>query len=90
MLHRYFYHRKTEVISQWAEGWECGPSEPWPTYMDGERGWRCSIWSGCLGGAEVVSCTGEYGHNYPFHDHDRFIEGSRIMWDSMKRHLKQI
>jgi len=38
----------------------------------------------------VVSCTGEYGHNYPFHDHDRFIEGSRIMWDFMKRHPKQI
>ena len=86
----YYYHQKAEVISQWAEGMECGPSQPWPTHMDGSKGWQCTIRPGCIGGAEVVSCTGEYGHNYPFgHDGDGFIEGSRIMWKFMKEHPRQ-
>jgi len=86
----YYYHQKAEVISRWAEGMECGASQPWPTHMDGAKGWQCTIRSGCIGGAEVVSCTGEYGHNYPFgHDGEGFIEGSRIMWKFMKEHPRQ-
>ena len=86
----YYYHQKAEVISRWAEGMECGPSQPWPTHMDGAKGWQCTARSGCVGGAEVVSCTGEYGHNFPFgHDGDGMIEGSRIMWKFMKEHPRQ-
>ena len=46
----YYYHQKAEVISRWAEGMECGPSQPWPTHMDGAKGWQCTTRSGCIGG----------------------------------------
>ena len=41
---------------------------------------------------QVVSCTGNYGHNYPFGDgnwtSEKFIEASRIIWKFMKEHPK--
>jgi len=85
----YYYFDKARVISEWAEGLGCGPSKPWPTGMDGVQDFDCIIHSGCTGGAEVVACTAKYGHDYPFGHNNRYIEGSRIMWQFMKEHPKK-
>ena len=99
----YYYFDKVRVISEWAEGLECGPSVPWPTAMDGEQGFQCVVHSSCRGGGEVVACTASYGHDYPFGPDRwgqgvrnskssswcRYVEGSRIMWQFMKAHPKQ-
>jgi hypothetical protein len=37
-----------------------------------------------LGGAELVSCTGDHGHYYPFGDNR--VEGTKILWQFMKAH----
>ena len=58
--------------------------------MDGVDNWKCSLWSGCLGGKEVVFCDGNYGHNYPFFPGLRAKEGFRIIWDFVKSHRKDI
>ena len=50
--------------------------------------WSCQIWSGCDEGKEVVSCTANYGHDYPFSG--QFVEGLKIMWDFMKTHSKTV
>lgn len=84
----YFYYDKPRVISGWAEGLDCGPASPWPTSMDGVQGFTCLIHSECRGGGEVVHCNANYGHDYPFGP-DRYIEGSRIMWNFMKAHPKE-
>lgn len=84
----YYYGEKARVIAEWADGLECGPSVPWPTDMDGTNGWACIIHSGCKGGGEIVACTANYGHDYPFGP-NRYVESSRIMWSFMKAHPKQ-
>ena len=37
------------------------------------------------GGAELVSCTGNHGHYYPFGD-GVHVEGTKILWQFMKAH----
>ena len=41
------------LITSWASAFECGPSQPWETHMDGVDSWRCIIFPSCKGGAEV-------------------------------------
>jgi hypothetical protein len=38
----------------------------------------------CLGGAEVVSCIGDYDHYYPFGD--ARVEATKMLWQFMKAH----
>jgi hypothetical protein len=40
-----------------------------------------------LDGVEVVHCSGNYGHWYPFED-DYYLEGTKILWQFMKSHAK--
>jgi hypothetical protein len=37
-----------------------------------------------VGGVELVSCTGDHGHYYPFGDNR--VEGTKILWQFMKAH----
>ena len=61
----------------------------YPTSMDGIIGWNCKQWRGCNGGADIVHCTGYFGHNYPFwYRRHPYIEGTRIMWEFMKTHKR--
>jgi len=89
----YYYHPKPNLILTWASAFGCGPGQPWKTEMDGVNSWSCIIFPHCRAGAEVVSCTGNYGHNYPFGNgnwtSEMFIEASRMMWSFMKKHPKQ-
>ena len=90
----YFYEQKPNTIAKYVTAMNCaGNSNKYPTPMDGHQGWSCKIWSGCQGGTEVVLCTGNYGHDYPFMKRNgrstrNTIEGTRIMWDFMKKHTK--
>ena len=54
--------------------------------MDGVDEWGCEIYSGCVSGREVVHCTGNHGHDYPFRGD--YKEGLKIMWDFLKGHRK--
>ena len=42
-------------------------------------------------GAEIVHCNGNYGHDYPFgNEEDQYIGGSRILWNFMKSHKRNM
>ena len=62
----YYYHDKRAVITALADGRGCGAERAWLTDMDGEDGWACVARSGCRGGGEVVHCSADFGHTYPF------------------------
>ena len=66
----------------------CQGTDVYPTHMDGVDGLNCNIYTGCDGGAELVLCTGEWGHDYPFAG--QYIETLKIMWDFMKAHPNTI
>ena len=85
-LDYYYYEQKPDTIMKWATELGCVSQNEYPTDMDGIDGWACNIWADCLNGAEVVHCTGLYGHNYPFPGD--YIGGTRIMWDFMKSHRR--
>ena len=85
----YYYYQSPDAWGKWVEDLGCGGQNIYPTDMDGIDSWRCNIWSGCLDGTEVVHCTGDYGHDYPFSEENpSYIGGVRIMWDFMKTHRK--
>ena len=67
----------------------CSPDPvKYETPMDGVTGWDCKVWSGCEGGAEVVHCTADHSHDYPFGSGNQYIEGTRIIWHFMNTHQK--
>lgn len=81
----FYYHQKPIMLAEIRDWMLCNPEpEPWATDMDGTEGWKCLLWSGCQGGKEVVSCTGDHDHDYPFNfDYEA---GLKIMWNFMKTH----
>jgi hypothetical protein len=54
--------------------------------MDGQNGWQCNVRSGCQNDVEIVSCSGDYGHHYPFNKGPDKIEAARIFWQFFKDH----
>jgi len=83
----FYYYPKATVIETYVSALECLPGVPWPTFMDGVQGFACTMYTDCRGGGEVVSCSAQYGHDYPFGP-DRYIESARLMWSFMKAHPK--
>jgi len=82
----YYYEEKEKTINKWVSGCSAGP-EPYPTEMDGQTQFQCQVWTGCQGGtSEVVACTADHGHDYPFGEINQYIQGARIMWNFMKSH----
>jgi len=85
----YYYEAKPDVIRKWVEAMECSSSPvPWLTEMDGIMGWSCQAWQECRDNVQIVSCTGEHGHEYPF-GQDQHIQGARIVWKFMNSLQKQ-
>ena len=85
----FYYHIKESHLAKVRAAMGCEESSSvYPTHMDGVEGWACRRWGGCDGGNEVVSCTGDYGHNYPFFPL-HYVDGLQIMWDFMKAHPKK-
>ena len=62
----YYYHDKRTVITELADGSGCGAERAWLTNMDGTKEWACVARGECRGGGEVVHCSANFGHNYPF------------------------
>ena len=47
----YYYTVKMTYLTDLLTTMECGPeSSPYPTSLDGELGWECVVWAGCLAG----------------------------------------
>jgi len=86
----YYYEEKKDILNKWYTGMNCDvePSR-WETDMDGVDGWSCQVWSNCDNGVEVVSCTANHGHDYPFGSTNQYVEGARIMAGFMKSHAKE-
>ena len=85
----FYYHIKESHLAKVRGAMHCEEtSSAYPTHMDGVEGWACRRWGGCDGGNEVVSCSGDYGHNYPFFPL-HYVDGLQIMWDFMKAHPKK-
>ena len=81
-----YYYDKKQYIKYLTEGFGCGVETEYSTTMDGVEGWSCKAWH-CWRGMGVVSCTGDYGHGYPF-SWDK-IQGSRIIWQFMDGFVKK-
>jgi len=81
----FYYHQKPILLAEIRDWMMCNPDpEPYATDMDGTEGWKCLLWSGCQAGKEVVACTGDHDHDYPFNfDYEA---GLKIMWNFMKTH----
>ena len=79
-----YYYDKEEYIGYLTEGFGCGVETEYSTAMDGVEGWSCTAWH-CWTG--VVSCTGDYGHGYPF-SWDK-LQGSRIIWQFMEGFVRK-
>jgi len=86
----YYYEPKQQLIQRWTTQLNCSSPQIWGTSMDGEEGWQCQIYSECTGGTEIVSCTADHGHDYPFVDINSSIEATRILWKFMKTHTKRL
>ena len=85
----YYYQQSPDTWGKWVYTMGCSGQKPYPTDMDGIDAWSCKIWSDCVDEKEVVHCTGDYGHDYPFsQETPSYIGGVRIMWDFMKAHRK--
>ena len=92
-----YYYYKPEYMDFIADAYKCSAWESWPTSMDGVNGWRCLVRQQCQGGVQVnfvgfvpylftfplqiVSCTGDHGHVYPFNESDHPEEAARILWE---------
>ena len=89
---KYYYVEKPHLMENWSQKMGCqkGPID-YPTDMDGIIGWNCKQWTKCYHpGTEIVHCTGDFTHNYPFFFRNPpFIEGTRIQWKFMKAHKRQ-
>ena len=80
----YYYTVKMSYLRDLRAAMDCNNvSSSYPTSLDGQRGWQCEVWGGCSGGAEVVHCTGDYGHYYPWWG---AVQGFNIIWQFMKNH----
>ena len=88
---KYYYVQKPQLMKDWANKMGCDEEPiPYPTDMDGVIGWNCKQWTGCIAGAEIVHCTGDFSHNYPFFFRSPpYIEGTRILWNFMKTHKRR-
>jgi len=81
----FFYHQKPILLAELRDWMSCSPTpSPYPTPQDGVSGWECRLWAGCRGGKEVVACTGDHDHDYPFNTD--YEAGLAIMWQFMKSH----
>jgi len=78
-----YYYEKPAYFQYLVEGFACGPACPWATPMDGVDDWSCNKHA-CGDSVDIVSCTGQYGHQYPF-DED-VLQATRIMWTFMKQY----
>jgi len=78
-----YYYEKPKYTQYLVDGFKCSSSEIWETPMDGVDGWSCKM-NRCPDGKDLVTCSGDYGHQYPF-DED-VLRGTRILWSFMKNY----
>jgi len=81
-----YYYYKPEYLDFVADQYRCEGWTPYATSMDGQNGWQCNVRSGCQNDVEIVSCSGDYGHHYPFNEGPDKIEAARIFWQFFKDH----
>ena len=60
------YEGAAETAAEWAAAQGCAPEPtPYPTSVDGARGWGCTEHAGCTSGARIVSCAWDGAHVWP-------------------------
>jgi len=75
-----YYYYKPEYLDLVGDAYMCAQWEHWATDMDGVEGWGCAVRQGCAGGVQIVKCTGDHGHIYPFNESENPEEAARILW----------
>jgi len=80
-----YYYDKAKYFDYLANGFGCNVETDYSTEMDGIEGWSCKA-RHCWRGMGLVSCTGDYGHGYPF-AWDK-LQGVRIIWEFMEGFVK--
>lgn len=72
----YYYDQKKNLLASWAEQMECGEEQDY----NGHSSLRC-VERSCKNGKAILSCLGEFGHDYP----PRGV-GEEIAYEFMKNH----
>jgi len=83
---RLYYYYKPEYLDLVADAYKCGEWTKWETSMDGVDEWECMVRGGCDSGVEIVKCSGNYGHVYPFNESEQPQEAARILWKFFSEH----
>ena len=85
-FNRLYYYYKPEYLDLVADAYKCDDWAKWETNMDGVDEWECLLRGGCDNGVEIVKCSGNYGHVYPFNDSKQPQEAARILWKFFSEH----
>jgi len=67
-----------------VKGFDCDAGVSYPTNMDGSHKWQCTRYP--CGSADIVACSGHYGHQYPFDNFEDGTVATRILWGFMKNY----
>merc|ERR1712013_648508 len=84
-----YYYYKPDYLDYVADAYHCSGWDSYTTVMDGVAGWVCMVRRACDGDAEIVKCTGDYGHVYPFHNQDA-VAAAKILWEFFAAHPTQL
>merc|ERR1711892_1101032 len=75
-----YYYYKPEYMDWVADAYNCGEWEKYFTSMDGVDGWGCLVRKTCDNDVQIVKCSGDHGHVYPFNKSNNPAEAARILW----------
>merc|ERR1719419_1236097 len=71
-------------VIETVKGFDCDAGVSYPTNMDGSHKWKCTRYP--CGSADIVACSGHYGHQYPFDNFEDGTVATRILWGFMKNY----
>jgi len=75
-----YYYYKPDYLNLVADTYNCADWTPYTTPMDGVDGWECLVRRGCDQDTEIVMCSGDYGHTYPFSQSEVKVNAAKILW----------
>lgn len=74
-------------MKEWSDMMNCAEEQKYPTSYDGVNGFEC-FERKCQNETSIVSCVGEYEHNYPLWEHNQEAS-AEIAWEFMKNHKRR-
>ena len=84
----WYFEEKQSLLDEWREAMSCDPvSLPYKTPYDGVDNFACKVWTCEKETQAIVSCTGDFSHEYPLHSNH--YASAEIAFEFMKNHPRQ-